>query len=421
MRAGDEAMHLASLLPQGLILLVDDVNRLVSPHYALAAIRALSETIKTQTETSIQRNTSFVRYVVPLWPSQLASGHDKEDQENVTWELLFLSADSARERTALVKQIPMHTGAQHMIDTLNGDPFLCGLVAAISPPTMNMSPSALIARIFSEVLYRATTDAAGTKNITATRGDFAGALDKLIEFLLRIGEPEPEWGHIREAMGDRQADLLYILSQTNQLCWIEQSSARETWRWKHDRLRDALVGRWLALNVVPKVVRGEVSDEVRAWLSDAGLAEAWALSLVFLTDKSHQASLLTELGEHQPVALAEILRLNLFPQETDLRHIIATSLRHLLKNFDEREREFVGSPQRLILAKLSQTNDSLVLDVTNDLNRSWNIWAARLRNRDISAGLEWINKESASNAPCWVSCLARTVATHLGGMEQSRP
>lgn len=393
-RAGEDAVRLASSLPGGLVLLVDDVNRLPVPEQALSAIHAWDAPISDEETSSLYSGRSWLRFVVPLWPRQPAISSSLTSQKDSKWKYVELQPYSPSERATLAAVLSEShpEGARWVVDALNGDPFLCGLASADLVVPVGISYSNLVRKIFDEALNAATREAAQSRRIEATPSEFAAAVSGLIELMVQDEEPEPKWSQVRAVLGDHRTNLLHILSDTNQLGWIELRDDQEIWRWKHERLRDAFVGRWLANNVLPQIIAGDTSNQVRAWLSDPGLVEDWALALIFLPSMDAQTMALTLLAEHQPLILAEVLRINLFPVEEKLRQIIAKGLVQTLANFDERTREFVGSPQRWIIEKLSQTDDPLVLKITQGLHPSWGIWAARLRNGSVWAGLEWISQ-----------------------------
>lgn len=394
-RAGDDAMRLASLTPSGLVLLVDDVNRLPVPQQALSALRTWVALAAEGEASDSGRGSQWLRFVVPLWPGRLAADPKRLGEKSAKWGFVELRSYSPRERADLVGVLSdgQPEEVRQVIDALDGDPFLCGLVSAVVASLAGAKRSALIRRIFEDTLRHAATEATDTRHVTATPNEFILAIHDLVELMLRTEDPEPEWEQARADLGHRTSDLLYKLAEGNRLGWIDESDSQEVWRWKHGRLRDALVGRWLAKNVLSQAVESGISNDAWAWSTDPGLAEAWALAAAFLPTLDSQVDALRLLAKHQPLTLAEALRLGLFPRESMPRRVIAEGLRQVLAGFDERAREYVSSPQRLILAELAETNDALVLEVTEGLPRAWNIWAARLRNGDIDAGLEWLNWE----------------------------
>jgi hypothetical protein len=68
-----------------------------------------------------------------------------------------------------------------------------------------------------------------------------------------------------------------------------------------------------------------------------------------------------------------------------------------LDGFDERIEVFVRDPRHLLLEKLAQTDNELVLEITEGLPNGVYVWAARLRNGDLTAGLDWIQRERRSD------------------------
>jgi hypothetical protein len=392
--AGDDAMRLAQQIPGGLLLLVDDVNRLPTAQQALDAIEVWEKLVSGRGLSGSQSSYSWLRFVVPLWLGQLAAQPESPTKENAKWEFVELQSYSELERARLASLLSESypEAACQVIDALNGDPFLCGLASAdIAIPLGSRSD--LIRKMFEKVLNDAATEAVKTDKEIATPKEFVTAVEKLVELMLWAEEPEPHWEQVREALGDRTADLLHILARTNMLGWIDQSEGCEFWRWKHDRLRDLVVGRWLAKNALPQFVEGNDSGEIQTWLSDPGLAEAWGLALVFLSKANIRANALTVLSQDQPLALTEVLRLNVFPNEHNLGRLIVEGLRQTLTTSNAGVCEYVNGSQNLILLRLAQTDNTTVLNVTEDLPPDWYVCAARLRNGDISAGLECINDE----------------------------
>lgn len=400
LRAGEDALRLAFDAPFGLVLLVDDINRLPSPTLAFRSIEALIE--DGQGEVSLGSDGLRLCFVVPLWPSQLAAVQGESFGKHTKWKFADLHPYSSRERTDLVK---LSTSSQpelrQIIDALDGDPLLCGLAAADAVSLGGASRSDLMREIFENFMRHVFGEAANASRIAATPNEFASAVEDLIGLMLRASDPEPKWHQVRAQLGHRTADLLHELATRNQLGWIDEHDGLGSWRWIHNRLRDVLVGRWLARNAIPQVGEDSISAEVLAWLADPGLAEAWAVTTVFLPARDLQIKVLEHLAAHQPLASAVALRLGIFPHESEPRRVIEAGIRHALANFDPRIQEFVGGSRWEILGELAETDDPLVLEVTDDLPGHWYVWAARLRNGDIDAGLKWLSYESRGDfMPC---------------------
>jgi len=396
--AGDDALDIGRQLPGGLVLLVDDINRIASPHQALAAIHTLQAAFTAGDSTS--RSTEalrMVRMLVPLWSGQVSASLNSQ-QSDTLWEIVELGAFSDSERWALVHSVSENSSpvVRQAIDALNGDPFLCGLTSLAAFPLSGSTRTELVRGIFENAITESITTTRPSTNLQATDDEFETAIDQLVAFMLQTDTPEPPWSDIRRTLGNDSATLLYALAQANQLGWIEKRYSQEVWRWKHTRLRDAIVGRWFARNVLLQVSANDLSQDALMWLAHPGLAEAFAIGLTFVPSRLHK-QVLTLLAHHQPLALAEVLRLNLFPSTVSVRHLIASGLKQTMDSFDERIEVFVRDPRHLLLEKLAQTDNELVLEITEGLPNGVYVWAARFRNGDLTAGLDWIQRERRSD------------------------
>ena len=320
---------------------------------------------------------------------------DAENKQASKWSFVDVDAYSSAEQNILVQHAPSKSVEQtrELVKALNGDPFLCGLALNDITPMPGVSRSALIRDVFELTINKATKAAPDAKDIPATPGEFANALDCLVGLILRIESPEPTWQQIRSKLNERDANLLYVLAKTNLLGWIDKINDKEVWRWKHSRLRDAIIGRWFAANVLSQLDQGIDQLAFSAWLTNPGLAEAWALALVFCRN-SVRLSAIALLAANQPLALAEVLRLRLFPNEANIRANIRDGLHQVLADFRAERSGFVNGLEWHLATKLLQTDDAIVIEITYDLEPAWYIWAARLRNGDISAGLSWLELET---------------------------
>jgi len=148
-------------------------------------------------------------------------------------------------------------------------------------------------------------------------------------------------------------------------------------------LRDALVGRWLAGRVLPKVRSSDTDGDLH--LINPALAEAWAMAFVFAP-----AELLTQtihlLTKHQPLALVELLKIQACGS-SELKGTLISNLRAFLQtpSFPDP----VVDPKWGVIWSLGKTDNEDILELTNGLQRrSWHISAARFRNGDVDAGLD---------------------------------
>ncbi len=392
--AGDEAVRLASHLPRGLTLIVDDVNRLPSPRWALLAVSGWrADPAIAATSLVSAPGRSAVIAVVPLWPGQLADD-DSPFRKADGWSFVDLASYSPGERSLLATRLS-DTGAadaRTLIDALDGDPLLCGLAAAEPGLAVGADHSRLMRRIFDGALRRAAAAACTVSATAITRNEVIAALDALIDLTLHMTMPEPAWDMVRSALDDRTVAALRSLAQTERLGWIEQGDGGDAWRWKHERLRDALVGRRLAARgiIAPGI---EIEEGDLTLLSHPGLAEAWALAVCFLSDSAVQEHALVAFADHHPLALVEVLRLGLFPHQPRMRAIIEAGLHRALDGAWWRVPRQVASPQDHIVWALAHTRDPLVLSVTQDQLLTRQIAVARVRNGDLATAVAWIDIE----------------------------
>lgn len=391
-KAGDDAINIAAATPGGIVLLADDVNRLRAPHEALETARVC---VRTEAQGRAGGELPRIRFVTPLWPGQFAS---QAAAEKSGWEIVDLSFYTAQERRLLAGAHASVWGEDllPLLESLNGDPFLCGLaLAGHAGPIAErvIDRGGLVKTIVEEVLGLAAQAAARSDRIAAAPEEFVSVLDQLIELMLRTEQPDPMWNEVRIVLGDRAAELLLVLGKTNWLGWVEQHIEGSRWRWKHDRLRDALVGRRLANRIAPRLAQDEQTEEDETLLRIPGAAEAWAWALAFASP-DQRVPLIRALAECQPLALAEALTVVGFLGRDEARHALVDGLRRALQGFDPRVERFVLPPQWPVLRRLSLTDSLVVLEITEHMERNWHVCLARFRNGDTEAGLQLLKRDS---------------------------
>lgn len=397
-QAGDDAVMLGREMPDGLVLLVDDINRLPDPHQARAVLEAWC---KPQSGLD-QIRLPGVRFIIPLWPQHLVPVSTRSHGGTPPpWKIVDLGVYNAGERAQLAHLVPIEhaTAARQIIEALNGDPFLCALAAPTLAYPPGMHSWELVQTILEDTLKQVAAETTRRSLLPVTDNEVLAAVNELVRVVLELGEPDPVWDRVRAHLHERPADILHYVSETNQLGRIEGSSGQDIWRWKHNRLRDAIVGRWLAQHALPDLLKDGATDTLHAWLEDPGLAEAWAIALVFLANRTVRLQVVELYSKRQPLALAEILRLQLFPREAILRDGIVAGLRQHLQTFDASHRSFVGEPRYFILEKLAFADDSLVLDATEEVKPTSYLLAARFRNGDVVAGVNWMHADMKHDWP----------------------
>ena len=298
--AGEDALRIATEQARGITSLVDDINR-------TGNISALLRTIEGWVSRSMGlegvRAKNDINILVPLWPNEAIPLNPKGQNDNRTradWRLISLRAYTAREQRMLEEKQNRGVSSDYeqISKVLSGDPFLRGLVSPHLDVTSDTSRSEFIRVLEENALHMASQKAEENARMAGqmvTVNEVEYALDNLIEQMLLPDEPEPDGLSVRSTFGDRKADILHRLSDTNQLGWLASEAERTVWHWKYTRLRDALTGRWLAKRTFLDWESGGLSDTTRKWLAHPGLSEAWALALVFAPNSETQIRLIYEI------------------------------------------------------------------------------------------------------------------------------
>ena len=280
--------------------------------------------------------------------------------------------------------------------TVDGDPFLCALIPTDASFDLGVTTSEVLRQVINGVIEHATNDAAAERRIPGTASDFALALDALIRLMLHLDEPEPTWGSVRTELGDSIADRLSVLGDRSRLGRVEAGSDGH-WRWTHDRLRDLIIGRYLARSIDSD--SRELTDEENSLLRHPGLAEAWALAAAYLPPGERRQQALNRLSAVHPVTLAKMLKFRLFPKKSAERQILCRGLTAVLKAKKAQPRTAIASVATLIVWTLMETDDPLVCSIIEEeINDPWSL-LARFRNGDVNAGLQFIHSSSRTFLP----------------------
>jgi hypothetical protein len=121
-----------------------------------------------------------------------------------------------------------------------------------------------------------------------------------VKHSLLTDQPEPLWRSYKPE-NIRLLDLLHVWSEQKSVGWITSTTElREVWHWRHTRLRDILVGCVLAQYFREHLHDG-ANTILSGLLSNPGLAEAWAVAVVFVVNDEIQKQFLTHVSEKQPL------------------------------------------------------------------------------------------------------------------------
>lgn len=372
-RAGAEALELAAACPGGIVLLVDDVNRLPRPSRALETVGELAGI------------SSTCRWLVPVWPGQVQDVPQTGAMRPTAppWSTVDVGPYSQIERDMLGMRIP-----RALCDVVEGDPFLCALMPDDARFDFGPARSDVLRQVTDKIIERAIHDAAAERRLPGVTADFAAALDVLIACVLRLDDPEPLWSRLRFELGDMMADRVVVLAERSRLGYVEPGASGH-WRWTHDRMRDLILGRWLCCEILSH--ERELTPAQDGLLRNPGLAEAWAIACAFLPPGPLRIQALQLCRTAQPVALAKLLQFRLFPTEGAERDLLCKALTETLTSIEARKRTVIGAAEDEALWALTQTDDHLVLQIVPEVTTSKRNLIARIRNGDVNAALNYVH------------------------------
>jgi len=376
--AGNRLLEISRRARGGLIVIVDDINRLPAPERALEALQVLA--------TEARQTNAPISFIVPVWKHHLRDDSSISKPTDSVWSIIELGQFSKAEQQEFVETFPGNGACtlRSIAELMGGDPFLCGLTLPMLGTGLLVENFIdVVKQTFEKVLCKAAETAVNFRRIDATAAEFAGVLDDFISLCVNLDDPEPAWGAVREQLSERKSNLLYLLSETNQMIRISQVRAIEHVTWKHDRLRDGFVGRWLAKCVLPNL-HGSEPEKYRCVLNPA-LAEAWAMAFIFAPDDLRTKTI-DLLSTQQPLSLVGLLKTRAGGL-LEYRKTVVSELKRFLHTTSFPDP--VGDRKSDLIWALSKTDNDDVLEVTDGLQRrSWHISAARFRNGDVDAGLD---------------------------------
>jgi len=389
--SGQEALRIVSEMQGGLVLLVDDVNRQPTPRRIVNDVAALADPSTLEHPREQSSLSPLVRCIVPLWPGNAPRYSHERRTEFPGWTLIDVDVFSPDEQAELAHAIdPSSLTLRSQLELVGGDPFLCALLIRADGIASDHDARQVLGSAF-RMLLEEVTDEVATYASGATPGQILTALDNLVDHMLRTEISDPTWADVWSDLERRDAELLDAVAKRHSLASVDQRAGVEVWRWNHVRLRDVVVGRRLASHLVTALTCGDLPDDVQQWLQIPGLAEAWALALIFLPDEildAHAAGIVAMLS---PLSRAEVLRLNVFPSGSEGHGLIISSLRETLEPCDVgAQQEYVADERWYVLSKLNETRNPAVLDALDEApDGPWEL-AARIRNGDVHAGVQWI-------------------------------
>jgi len=391
--SGRDVLRIVSELQGGLVLLIDDVNRQPGPWQVVNVISALVDPSTIGLLNDQSDVSPLIRCVVPLWPGNAPRYGGDRLMQLPGWTVIDNDVYSAGEQVELAHAVdPSSPTLLSQLELVGGDPFLGALLVRAGGSVSKHDPRGILNAACRRWLNDVANETA-TRATAATPGQVLSALDSLVDYMLATEVSDPVWADVWSSLERRDAELLYAVAKGHSLASIEEHDGTEVWRWRHVRLRDVVVGKRLASHFVAALSGGKIPDYVRRWLLLPGLAEAWALALIFLPDRVLDTQTAEIVPMLSPSSRAEGLRLNAFPPESQGQGLLIASLREILEHSGEGPRQgYVADEVWYVLSKLNETRNPGVLDTLDRApDGPWEL-AARIKNGDVRAGLLWINK-----------------------------
>ncbi|PTL83742.1 hypothetical protein [Vitiosangium sp. GDMCC 1.1324] len=369
-----------------LLVVVEDINRSGQTQALVEKIAGWSQ---SQAAAKGQDGSaSHLRLVCPLWPEVLAS-LEAQTRKRIEPLLVFGGGFSAREgreavlaRARLAGRELSALSAESISRALGHDPLLIALHDFGATP----EPERVIGQFVDAALART---AAAERDYPAA--DYLDALRALAGEMLARREIELVWRQVKGwagVQGDR-LHLLGRLAHEGTLLRLTGPSAAQRLSFRHDRVRD-----WLLTDAVADL-------ESQNLLQQDVVAEPYFAEVMgaVLASRQTKPSFLESVAEANPLALFHALRLFGEPSLPHHRAVVQALDRwlespsiHELANRHLRQEA---------LAALAETDSRRVPELVRKLReRTLNGYLARLRNGDLSGGIELcIELEPGTSAP----------------------
>lgn len=396
--------HLAPIRPMAfsfcspdrpMLLLVEDINR-------SGDAQRLAEKLTSWSRVAQAGATSPWRLICPLWPEVIASmGEQAQKRIGSLVHVVGTFTDSegrdaviARER--LNGREMSHLQAEEISCALGKDP----LLIALYDQQTALHSHHVISQFVDTSLSRAV---AGNKTHLAS--DFRLALRHVAEAMLRNRNLEPRWGELVEWLGSRSETLesLRLLIHRGELIRLSGTSANEQLSFRHDRVRD-----WILADAAGELVKlGDLSNELIAEPYYAGI---WGAVLVW----GHQdVNFLESVATSNPLALFYALRIY-GRNNPPYRQTIFDTVTALLDCSAIRNQS-CSHLRWEALALLSETDSpSVPMLVRKFPGHSTAGQLARLRNGDVSGGIELLQGIAPGVTAGWLDAHIEHAKSHYG-------
>ena len=350
-------------------LVIEDINR--SGHAV-----ALLEKIATWGQTAQGKSAPLHwRLFCPVWP-QILMGATEQVQKSIAPFIVTCPFMTTNEGTAAVqrraareKQPLSEMDARTIAEALGLDPLLIGLHDLRDKP----DPYNVVTRFIGSSLARSAT-----RDSAFNSSDYQTALRALSMEMLTRRNLEPSWPEMTSWFVGTTDTLpaLRALAKHGEVIRFANNSIAQRLAFRHDRVRDTL----LTGALTEQLVHGNVEPDL---LADPFFAELFGR---VLAAESAHGSLIAELTSANPLSLFHAL--SHATKSPERAMAIANAIMQWLtspEGMSRRHHQLRWEAQQV----LSNVDSPHVRPIAAHLTPAgWYGLAARLRNGDVSAGLE---------------------------------
>jgi hypothetical protein len=357
-----------------LLLIVDDVNR--SPRPTALVERLATWTVpRRESGDSDTASERRVHVVCPVWPQtveQISESARRFVMAHSILDGVFAPAEAiaaVRRRAAIGGKDLSEVKAKEVSGLLGNDPLLIALAPEVQA---GRSPHRIISSFIADQVKACASLLSGS----FIAADYDRALGALAREMLARRDLTPRWDDVTAWFADDSVTLgsLRNLFRQRTLCHIEGSIPHECAIFRHDRVRNVILGSELNR----RMATDDLSEDV---LSDPYYAEALGLAIVL---EVVPWCWIDRLASRNPLALVHALRTFQQPSTDFERKIVSTITSWLDAHVADRATQHL---RWAIQATLANVDAPVVLEICKHFAESSHMLAqARFRNGDIRSG-----------------------------------
>ncbi|MEM9954539.1 MAG: hypothetical protein AAF846_23220 [Chloroflexota bacterium] len=370
----NDIYRFSSELPDGLIVIIDDVNRTGNPEKIIKLVNRWIISIKDEM-SSFRPKISFL---IPIW---LNLQLKQKELDNFIFADVGNFNEEEQKSLSQEQKYSHHKQVREILKMIDGDPFLAGLFLA-NPSLFGYQNKRQVMKSTLQNYVEMTVHAIkenkplNERNLTVSLQESLTALS-----IAGLETPEP----LLSSIDSSHHDVIRLWSKNRNFGWLkENNDGFETWVWRHNRLRDLVLGRLIA-DLYQAKKNSELLNRTK---KNLGLANAFAMSTIYF-DEDEVNSFIDEILESQPLMLVEALRTNLFT--VDESHL--NMLRDTLKSYLEIKLvEITPYIVNEALYRLMDTTNGQVLDALDGIGFTYTGHIAKISNGDTIALIEYLNR-----------------------------